>query len=461
MIRAVVSTVALTGVVGFTLGWLAFAPRQSPSPEPTERELAELTHRFALLSADVNCDRETPALAVDGAGRVFLAWASQTGELERTLWLARSLDGGVTFEPPLAFRKVGIDRQVRKMNGKERVFTTNVLPRLAVHQAVLHLGWVQAKAGGRVECLLAQSSDGGETFSDPRPVHGDQATRPGYTAMAVDAEGTIVSAWLDGRNKSQQPFCSVSTPGAKQFLPESLVYAGEERGICPCCDVAAIRAQDGSTFVAFRNAQAGYRDIWVARAGAKAASGFEAAVPVSADNWRFDGCPHDGPSLAVTDERLHVTWMDAHSGKRRIYVANSTLASLSFAPQELHANAPGEQGHPKISADSNAMLHLVWDGSLDDDASEPLAEEGQHHHHHGMRLQGTGRAIYYTRSPDGTNFALPRMIAPRSGVFQIQPALAVDANGVVHVAWNEMTAEGKSVVFARLGQYLPPCCVKK
>lgn len=460
MIRTIVLTVALTGAVGFALGWLMFAPRSNQVPADEPAALADVTHTFELLPADVQCDRETPALCVDPEGRLTLAWSSQTGELERTLWLTRSLDGGVTFEAPVAFRKVPIHRHVRKMDGKERAFTSNVLPRLATHQSVVYLGWVEAVQGGpRVDYLLARSHDGGKTFDQPVTVHSDAASRPGYTALAVDGAGVVTCAWLDGRNKSQQPFCSVSsvagTTAGKPFAAEQLVYAGADKGICPCCDLAATRSADGATFVAFRNAKAGYRDIWIARADDGA--GFDAAVPVTHDHWRFDGCPHDGPTLALTGDRLHVAWMDAHAGKRRVYFASSPLTDLTFAPRELASSAPGDQGHPKIIAAANGMLHLVWDGSLQEDAPEPASETG--HHHHGARLQGSGRAIVYTRSPDaGNNFAPPRMIAPRPGAFQIQPALAVSSTGVVFVAWNELSTTGKSVVFARLSSYVPPCC---
>lgn len=461
MVRIIVLTLALTSIGGFVLGWVVFTPRSDnakPIQEPTA-DLAEVTHHFPLLTADLNCDRETPAIAIDERGGIFLAWASQTAELERTLWLTQSSDGGTTFAPPVAFRKVGIHRNVRKMNGKERVFTSNVLPRLLAHRSGLYLGWVEAH-GDRVEFLLAQSMDGGKTFSEPSAVHSAEAGRPGYTALAMDGGGAIVAAWLDGRNKSQQPYCSVSPSPGKPFLPEKLVYKNtDDKGICPCCDLSAGRSAAGDTFVAFRNADSGYRDIWIARSGPHADAGFEPAVPLTSDHWKFDGCPHDGPSLALTEDRAHVVWMDAHTGKRRVYFANSPTKSLQFSPQELSPNDPGEQGHPKVLADGNGMLHLVWDGSLQDDAPPEKSEAG-HQHQHKMSLYGSGRAIAYTRSPDGTNFAPARLIAPRENVFQIQPSLAVDKAGVVHAVWNELSTQGKSVAYARLAAYVPPCCRK-
>ena len=69
-------------------------PSHAKVPDPARLE-------FLLLPADVTADRETPALAVDSEGRVLMAWASQTGELVRTLYLARSTDGGAHFDAPV------------------------------------------------------------------------------------------------------------------------------------------------------------------------------------------------------------------------------------------------------------------------------------------------------------------------------------------------------------------------
>ncbi len=45
---------------------------------------------FPLRPADVAEDRETPAVAVDADGRVLVAWATVSGENERTIHLVRS-----------------------------------------------------------------------------------------------------------------------------------------------------------------------------------------------------------------------------------------------------------------------------------------------------------------------------------------------------------------------------------
>jgi hypothetical protein len=182
--------------------------------------------------------------------------------------------------------------------------------------------------------------------------------------------------------------------------------------------------------------------------------GFEAPVPVTSEPWSFDGCPHDGPSLALGRDRLHVLWMDAHSGKGRIYAAHSPLSSWSFATRALSPDATRAQGHPKLIAQGSTLL-AVWDEALDED--EPAVAEktpsGGHEHGHDVKRSGSGRAIMFSVSTDdGASFTPARPVSPRLGAFQLNPALAVASDGAVLIAWNELDESGKRVVVARVPQ---------
>ncbi len=197
--------------------------------------------------------------------------------------------------------------------------------------------------------------------------------------------------------------------------------------------------------MAFRDNDSDYRDIRVSRAGSGAA-GFEPAVPVTSRRWRFQGCPHDGPALAVSGERLHVLWMDASTGQRRLYLAGSSLSALQFSFRELVPQTPGEQGHPRLAARAG-RLHAVWDNSQGE-SSTPAG--GQDRHSHGWQ-PGSGRVILHSCSEDnGSTFSSAQALAPSAGAFQVNPAIAIGPDGAAHVGWNELTEDGKSVVHVRL-----------
>jgi hypothetical protein len=451
MLRLVGVVLLAAGLGGFALGWFVLSSPGRPLPPPPGQPPAApgpVSQRFPLLPADMHIDRETPAVAADSRGRVLLAWASETAEAEHTLWLARSADGGATFAEPAAFRKVPIYRYTATTKGKEVARATSVAPRLAAVGDVIYLGWTEAAGGGpHVDFFVAHSADGGQTFSAPACVHGADAVRPGFTALRAGADGLVACSWLDGRHKAQQPFCSIAEPGGDRFHPDEQVYAGPTGGVCPCCDMDVVRSTGGGMFVGFRNNDDDYRDICVAR-WRGAAGGFDPPVMVNRERWRFNGCPHDGPSLALGQDRLHVLWMDAHTGRRRVYHASSALDALSFEPRELAPAAPGEQGHPRLVAAADGSLHAAWDGSLED--VPPSSASGQEGHDHHAPPAG-GRAVMYARSGDGGNsFTPPRIVALPAGAFQVNPALAVGLAGDVFLAWNELADTGKSVVFVRI-----------
>ncbi len=476
MIRNLALVVVLAGVLGLAVGGLRHARRAVPAPivahdvakPPVESGSshamvpapASARREFLLLPADVTADRETPALAVDSEGRLLMAWASQTGELERTLYLARSSDGGAHFEPPVPWRKVPIYRYTSKgrAGGGGMTYSTHVLPRLASAGSEINLGWVEAIDGGpKVIYYVARSRDGGRSFSAPLPVHGSGAVKPGFTTLAAGPDGTLVAGWLDGRGKGQEPFVAVRPGGSDAFQPEQLVYEGPEDrdgGVCPCCDVGVLPVANGSPIVAFRNTQGGHRDIWLTRARRDGKAGFEPAVCVTADPWSFDGCPHDGPALGVIGETLHVLWMDAHTGKNRVYAASSPTSSSSFTPRPVSPGESAIQGHPKVAV-SGRRLFAVWDEALGGPEPEPATSASTgtkgHGRHHGPDLSGGGRAIMLAISTeDGAGFSAPRAVAPRAGAYQLNPALVVAADGTVLIAWNELDTQGKRIVFTRI-----------
>jgi len=471
---------------GFALGWLS---SQAPSPanaRPAANDAPRADvaasaqpggdsikvsseRRYALRPEDVAADRETPAIAVDAKGRVVVAWASQTEELERTLFLLRSNDSGATFEPPVPFRKVPIYKFQSKTPGKTMSFSTHVLPRLTADADTIWLGWVEALKGGpTVQYMVARSTDGGRTFSDPIPAHGETAKRPGFTSLSLGADGTLLTSWLDGRNQVQQPFLALMPKGTEsnRFEKDLLVYAGpEEKGICPCCDLSVARTSNGQTYVGFRDNDSGHRDICIARSSSERPGTFEPPVPVTSQHWKFDGCPHDGPSLALAGDQLHLLWMDAHTGKNRVYAASSTLdsAALAFTPRTLPAfSAESTQGHPKLIADASQALHAVWDESLEPaptssnvgaaSPSAPPAKAAGESHGHGTTPSSAdgGRAIVYTKASPNGEFQKSRAVAARPGVFQLNPSLAVSPSGQVFICWNELDTEGKQVVVVQL-----------
>jgi hypothetical protein len=437
-------------------GWPGGPPSGSPVV-PNEHGATPATQRFSLTARDARDTVEAPELAVDSAGRLFLTWASRTGESERTIFLTRTAGAAGLFDTPRAISSGGVYRSGSRTGGKTTGYERRASPHVAAVGDKVLLAWSEArKDGAGMRMLLAVSADAGATFSTPRPVHQGERANPTFTALATGPGGTTACAWLDDRSGGQQPFAAVQSADAGWFAEERLVHAGGDgKGVCPCCPTAACFAPDGTLYVAFRNIQDGYRDIAIGRLR-PGQSAFEGPFPVLTGNtWKYDGCPHDGPSLAVAGDGLTVAWMDARTGSQRCYFAQAKLADLRFASRELHPGTPGNQGNPKLCADPSGGLHAVWEESLGAEPADPHAG-----HRHGASADpragaggkaAAGRAIWYAHlAPGQADFAMARAVAPRPGAFQTRPAIVRLASGELVTAWNELDEKGKAIVVSRL-----------
>lgn len=456
------ATLAVVAIAGAVAGWYLLAGRLTSPVDPHDhsetRPTVEVSHRWPLLPADAQGDTDPPVVAVDAKGRVLVAWSSQTGAAERTLFLARSEDEADNFEKPVAFRKVGVYQHTATSKGKSMSHPPSAQPRLAAHGDTILLGWTEAVNGGpRVDFLVAATSDGGKTFSPPTRVHSDAAVRPNCTALSAGPEGAFTVAWLDARNGAQQVFSATGKVGGPAM--ESLAFAGVDgKGVCPCCDVAALRDADGRPLLAFRHNRDGFRDICVTRGSDVVPGTFDEPTAVSDEHWKFEGCPHDAPSVARIDKSLHVAWMDAHEGKQRVYLASGGLSDRKFTPRTFNPSPAGEQGHPKLVS-FGFSLHLVWDEALPGAGDGSAKEEHGHDHNHGQSALGSGRAIFYAASDnEGETFASPQKLQPKDGVIQTHPSVAVSASGAVLVAWAERSPEGNSIALVRLSVVGADCC---
>jgi hypothetical protein len=93
---------------------------------------------------------------------------------------------------------------------------------------------------------------------------------------------------------------------------------------------------------------------------------FSSPVRVSEDGWEFDGCPDNGPSVAVdASRRVHVAW------PAPLDVKNPTAMSLFYATSgdarrftpRVRIPTEGNAGHVQIlSADDGRPL-IAWDES--------------------------------------------------------------------------------------------------
>lgn len=465
-------------------------PVVSPVAAP-EVAKPENEFRFTLTTADIPLDREYPTVVADQINNVVVvAWAAATlpnsGNTRRTIWMTRSSDGGRNYDAPKPWREVPvyaytssasnklISESPKKEDEKSEpfekskptrapmTFSTHILPRLIMAGDRMILGWVEALNGGpKAVFYIAESTDGGLSFGEPRSIGGSDSSRPGFISLAADEKGLILATWLDNPTKSDntngKKLDSSGSGGAKVFAarekqdksgfePIRLVYEGPDgKGVCPCCDVTVAASSENHMLYAFRNNVGDIRDIWIGNV-----NGDKTIAPaaLSSRGWKFAGCPHDGPSMIKADNKIITGWMDAKDGKPRVYLSEfDQVKPKEIQTMPVTPSFEGSQSHLKIIPDNKGGIYMAWDQS-------ELKQPGMHGDHKSDSSRtSTARGIVVAHRPNGFQ-SIQSRIEFKSSADRLprNPAIAVTEDGVI-LAWTELGGkEGKSVRIQRIDQ---------
>lgn len=363
---------------------------------------------------------------------VAVAWGAQlAGKWD--VFVATSDDDGATFRPPV---------QVNTVAGDGRI-SGEIPPRVALHQPAgasrpqVVVAW-NAKDRG-TEIKIARSTDFGGTFGAPVSLQASGAAGDrGWHSLTVDAQGAAHVVWLDHRGLAPAPAAAAAKAGGmnhgaadehdgvamamKSRLHYAVVTAQGARaeqvlapGVCYCCKTAIVPTSRG-VLAAWRHVYAGnMRDIGFTWLGTPAAAA--APARVSEDGWSINGCPDDGPAMALgAGGRVHIVWPTVIPGDEPVgALFHATMADgAAFgARQRVPTLGAPKPSHPQVVVDGTGRVFVAWD-----------------------EMQSGVRTAAVVTATAGANGALafdtPAAVAP--GAPTQYPVMAPLARGVV-MAW--------------------------
>ena len=336
---------------------LALTHAAASGPDPVELSIAGRINSSASIAA-----------AGDIVG---VAWAAAVPDGATDVYCAVSRDGARSFASPVKVNDGDGDVQV---SGEQP-------PRIAIRSTVVVVSWVSTLEGKTIR--VARSFDAGRTFERSRAVSARGAPgNRGWHSMTIDERGDIVVAWLDHRDMASggghhADMSSHRTRDGAEMAQRSALYvarvtpAGVEperritTGVCYCCKTALASTHQGEV-VAWRQVYSGnIRDIAFARIGRDDPSSAPApAVRVSVDNWQLEGCPDDGPAVAIDAEsRTHLVWptllREGGEPAMALFYATSTDGQ-TFTPRE-RIPTHGTPHHPQIAIGPDGSPVFAWD----------------------------------------------------------------------------------------------------
>ena len=367
-----------------------------------------------------------------GGSEVVVTWGARSGAAT-DVYAAWSRDGGVTFGAPARVNDVPGDARV---SGEQA-------PRVALGGST-DVVWVSRQGGASV-VRAAKARTDERSFEPATTVHASGLTGArGWASLAVDKDAAVHVAWLDGRDAQAAGAATqaghAGHKGMRQDLYQAVSWPDGKRSetrvatdVCFCCKTGVATAPDGTVYVAWRHIYPpNLRDMAVARS-TDGGRTFASPVRVSEDGWAIDGCPDDGPSLAV-DARgvVHIAWPTLVPGSdsgKAIFYSYSQDGGRTFAARMRLDEGAAAAAHPQLAVGGDRVV-VVWDQS-----------------------DGQRRVLTRTISSDPKATAWtpilgqPKVLsAERSALY---PAVAVTPTATV-VAWTEEAQPGSLIRVRRL-----------
>lgn len=187
---------------------------------------------------------------------------------------------------------------------------------IAVYETAV--GSEKNKFAGFVRYVV--SADKGKTWSQPGFLHADTSSDNSHSFAAVIrlGDGEVGACWLDqsfGGKVQGRPVKFAKTTAGNRFGNELII----DSVACQCCRIAMSGNEDGKIAVAFRDIlNDSIRDISVSHSGDNGKT-FTPAIPFSNDGWVINGCPHNGPSLALAEKNIHAVWFTGGNPRGMYY----------------------------------------------------------------------------------------------------------------------------------------------
>jgi hypothetical protein len=191
------------------------------------------------------------------------------------------------------------------------------------------------------DLMVSASRDGGRTWDEPRPAHGDGvAAEHGFASWyprSAAAGGGFGLVWLDGRAAGAGDHEQHDGHGGPMQVRHAWYDAagaqlGEEvvdESTCDCCPTDIALTATGPLMVYRDRTAEELRDVYATRL---VDGRWTTPVAVHDDGWRMPGCPVNGPAVDALATRAAVAWFTAAGEKPQVAFAWSQDSGASFAP---------------------------------------------------------------------------------------------------------------------------------
>jgi len=291
-------------------------------------------------------------------------------------------------------------------------------------KGTLFAHWLQKSGKGAYayDVRMVTSRDGGASWGESFLLNRDgKEAEHGFATLAVLPEGGVAATWLDGRKMTGGGDMGIryATVDADGTIANDVEL--DDR-TCECCTTGMTMTSNGPVIVYRDRSAEEVRDIAYVT---KTASGWTKPARVSADDWKINACPVNGPQADAIGQRVVTAWFTAAREKGRASVAFSDDGGVTFAkPVQIDDGKPIGRLDVLLLDESTALV--TW--------LEQTSAGGE------IRTRRVGRD-----GNKGPSMKIADSSTARAAGFSRTARLGRD----VYFTWTEQSAESKRVHVAR------------
>ena len=259
---------------------------------------------------------------VSSNGSLTLTWISSKEENKASLNYSRYLEGRWIKPQVIA-------------SGSDWFINWADFPAHAINQDLIITSHLMKSASGTYtyDVILNLQKLSGEKIRENFLLNTDGVkAEHGFVSIMANNEKGFFITWLDGRNTIEKKLEGDHKPMTIRFAEitdkgDVIKESELDASTCDCCQTSIAITNDGPIVVYRDRSEEEVRDIY----SVKNINGtWEKPNAVHDDGWIINGCPVNGPKVAVNSKNLAVSWFTVSNNHPLVNVSFSKNNGNSF-----------------------------------------------------------------------------------------------------------------------------------
>ena len=259
---------------------------------------------------------------VSSNGSLTLSWISSKEENKASLNYSRYMEGRWIKPQVIA-------------SGSDWFINWADFPAHAINQDLIITSHLKKSASGKYtyDVVLNLQKLSGEKIRENFLLNTDGVkAEHGFVSIMANNEKGFFITWLDGRNTIEKKLEGDHKPMTIRFAEitdkgDVIKESELDASTCDCCQTSIAITNDGPIVVYRDRSEEEVRDIYIVK---NINGTWEKPNAVHDDGWIINGCPVNGPKVAVNSKNLAVSWFTVSNNHPLVNVSFSKNNGNSF-----------------------------------------------------------------------------------------------------------------------------------